>query len=152
TASATWIRSAPPSSPPRSRRPGRRAGRSRSRRRSPRQARSSERWKGAAVAELPSGTVTFLFTDVEGPTRLGEAQPQAVPAALARHDQLLHGVIAGHGGAVFKTVGDAFCAAFASPLPALQAAVALQHRLRVEPFPIDGVLRVRVALHTGVAE
>ena len=61
---------------------------------------------------LPSGTVTFLFTDIEGSTRLWEAQPAAMPAALARHDALVRYCIEARGGHIFKTGGDAFCAAF----------------------------------------
>ena len=59
-------------------------------------------------AELPSGTVTFLFTDIEGSTRLWEGQRAAMEAAVARHDQLLGGLIEDHGGYVFTTAGDAF--------------------------------------------
>ena len=64
------------------------------------------------MTETPTGTVTFLFTDIEGSTRLWEQHPEAMGAALARHDALLGAAIAAHRGYVFKTVGDAFCAAF----------------------------------------
>ena len=64
------------------------------------------------MADLPTGTVTLLFTDVEGSTRLWEAHPAAMQAALARHDALVRHCIEDHDGHVFKTVGDAFCAAF----------------------------------------
>ena len=63
-----------------------------------------------AATPLPAGTVTFLFTDIEGSTRLWEQYPEAMREALARHDALLRGVIEASGGAVFKTVGDAFYA------------------------------------------
>src|SRR5215217_6172992 len=66
----------------------------------------------ALVTDLQPEIVTFLFTDVEGSTRLWEAQPRAMSVALARHDALLHAAIESAGGTVFKTVGDAFCAAF----------------------------------------
>ncbi len=64
------------------------------------------------MSELPSGTVTFLFTDVEGSTRLWQAHPDAMGTAIARHDALLQQTVAAHGGIAFKTVGDAICAAF----------------------------------------
>ena len=60
----------------------------------------------------PSGTLTFLFTDIEGSTARWETQREAMAAALVRHDTLLRESIEGRGGTVFKTVGDAFCAVF----------------------------------------
>lgn len=101
---------------------------------------------------LPSGTVTFLFTDIEGSTRLWEERPQAMWGALARHDAILGMAIQAHGGHAFKTVGDAFYAAFALPTDALEAALAMQRTLRDEAWPETGPLRVRAALHTGAAE
>ena len=59
----------------------------------------------------PTGTVTFLFTDIEGSTKLWERHPSAMHTALARHDEILQRAIGSRGGYVFKTVGDAFCAA-----------------------------------------
>ena len=64
------------------------------------------------MATLPSGTVTLLFTDIEGRTRLWEAQPDPMHAALVRHDVLVRSAVEAAGGYVFKTVGDAFCVAF----------------------------------------
>jgi predicted ATPase/class 3 adenylate cyclase/Tfp pilus assembly protein PilF len=103
---------------------------------------------------LPSGTVTFLFTDVEGSTRLWEEQREQMQRALAGHDALLHEVIEREGGHVFKTVGDAFCAAFADPAGALAAALAAQQALATDGDLATGAgpLRVRMALHTGTAE
>src|SRR6266540_2707057 len=72
-------------------------------------------------AALPRGTVTFLFTDIEGSTRLWTQYPQAMGAAVARHEALLRDVITEAGGVVFKTMGDALCASFASALDALTA-------------------------------
>jgi hypothetical protein len=66
------------------------------------------------VADLPSGTVTFLFTDIEGSTRLWEECTEAMRLALAQHDALLEACIATHGGRVFKKGGDGFCAAFST--------------------------------------
>jgi predicted ATPase/class 3 adenylate cyclase/DNA-binding XRE family transcriptional regulator len=99
-----------------------------------------------------SGTLTFLFTDIAGSTRLWEQHPQAMPAALARHDAILHQAITAQGGHVFKTVGDAFCAAFADPQAGLLAALGAQQALAAEPWGTTGPLLVRMALHTGVAE
>src|SRR5579864_8099205 len=104
------------------------------------------------MAELPTGTVTFLFTDIEGSTRLWEQHPEAMQGALARHDALLRQAIEAHGGHVFKTVGDQFCAAFATPPDALAAALTAQQALGAEPWGEGGPLRVRMALHTGAAE
>ena len=70
------------------------------------------------MAAPPSGTVTFLFTDIEGSTQHVGEDPQAMRAALARHDEILRSAIEANGGHVFKTVGDAFCAAFpTAPMP-----------------------------------
>jgi len=66
------------------------------------------------MPHLPSGTVTFLFTDIEDSTRLWEVHPEAMRLALARHDALMRSAIEQHNSHVFKTVGDAFCAAFAT--------------------------------------
>ena len=104
------------------------------------------------MPEAPRGTVTLLFTDVEGSTRLWEAQPAAMRAALARHDALLRQCIDDHDGHVFKTVGDAFCAAFHTASDALAAALDAQRALHREPWPEGARLRVRMALHTGAAE
>jgi class 3 adenylate cyclase len=104
------------------------------------------------MSGLPSGTVTFLFTDIEGSTQRWQQQPDAMGSALARHDQLVRGAIEAHGGQVFKTVGDAFCAAFADPTAALAASLTAQRSLYGEPWGVTGPLRVRMALHTGRAE
>src|SRR5438477_10409305 len=72
----------------------------------------------------PSGTVTFLFTDIEGSTRRWEEYPQVMGAAVARHDALLRQTIEASGGYIFKTVGDAFCAAFPAARYAPTEAVA----------------------------
>ena len=101
---------------------------------------------------LPSGTVTFLFTDIEGSTRLWEQYPEAMRVALARHDALLREAIESNDGVVFKTVGDAFCAAFPTAPKALVAALAAQRALMAEPWETGVSLRVRMALHVGVAE
>ncbi len=105
------------------------------------------------MPDLPTGTVTFLFTDIEGSTKLWEQQPQAMKAALARHDAILRRNIEAQGGHVFKAIGDAFCAAFASAPDALNAALAAQRALLTEPWNEEiGALRVRMGLHTGSVE
>ena len=103
-------------------------------------------------APPPTGTLTFLFTDIEGSTRMWQAAPHAMQAALARHDAILRHDIEARGGHVFKTAGDAFYAAFATPWLALEAALAAQQRLRTEPWPPQAPIRVRIALHSGSAE
>jgi predicted ATPase/class 3 adenylate cyclase len=102
---------------------------------------------------LPTGTVTFLFTDIEGSTTRWEHHSAAMHAALARHDGLLRDAIEVHDGVVFKTVGDAFCAVFTAAPAALEAALTAQRALAAEPWPEElGAVRVRMALHTGTAE
>src|SRR5262245_58929345 len=101
---------------------------------------------------LPSGTVTFLFTDIEGSTKLWEEHPEAMKPALARHDALLRSAIETNDGVVFKTIGDAFCAAFHTAPDALNTALAAQRALHAEPWQEGLSLRVRMALHTGAAE
>ena len=107
---------------------------------------------GVVVNELPSGTVTFLFTDIEGSTRLWEEHPEAMKVALARHDAILRDAVAEHDGHVVKTTGDGVHAVFATAHDALDAAVAMQRGLAVESFGETGRLRVRMGLHTCEAE
>jgi predicted ATPase/class 3 adenylate cyclase len=102
--------------------------------------------------QIPSGTVTFLFTDIEGSTRIWESRREEMQVALVQHDQLLRWAIESTGGYVFKTVGDAFCAAFGSAVDALTAAVVAQRRLTTESSPTGLQLRVRMALHSGICE
>ncbi|HET9223432.1 MAG TPA: tetratricopeptide repeat protein [Roseiflexaceae bacterium] len=104
------------------------------------------------AAGLPQGTLTFLFTDIERSTRRWEEHPQAMRAALPRHDALLREAVEAHGGVIFKTVGDGIHAVFARPSDALAAALAAQRALVVEPWGAVGPLRVRMALHTGAAK
>src|SRR5262245_30273642 len=88
-----------------------------------------------AVA-LPQGTITFLFTDIEGSTRLWERHPRAMPAALARHDALFKEIVAAHGGVIFKTVGDSVLAAFAQAPDALATALAAQRAIGSEAWEL----------------
>ncbi len=101
---------------------------------------------------LPTGSLTFCFTDIEGSTQLWEQYPDAMRIALARHDALLRQAIEAHHGHVFKTMGDAFYAVFADAVQALEAALAAQRTLHAEAWEGITPLRVRIALHTGPAE
>ena len=91
----------------------------------------------------PSGTVTFLFTDIEGSTRRWETDPAAMRVELAAHDEALRGAIESHGGWLFKHTGDGVCAAFESARPAVDAAIRAQRSLG---------LPVRMGIATGEAE
>jgi predicted ATPase/class 3 adenylate cyclase len=100
---------------------------------------------------LPSGTVTFLYTDIEGSATLWEREPKPMQAALDRHHAILHHAVAGCGGHVYKIIGDAFQAAFEVAGHAVQAAVAAQRALSAEAWPTSVPLRVRMGLHAGYA-
>ncbi len=108
-----------------------------------------------AMPTLPTGTVTFLFTDIEGSTARWDHHPDAMRAALVRHDALLRAAVEAHAGHVFKTVGDAFCAAFATAGAGVAAAIAAQLAVAAEDWSAfgDGFLpiAVRMGLHTGEA-
>jgi predicted ATPase/class 3 adenylate cyclase len=104
------------------------------------------------MANLPTGTVTFLFTDIEGSTALWERDRAAMANAVQRHLALLNSAIAAHGGVHFKTVGDAVQAAFASAPAAIAASLAAQSALLAEEWKVVDALRVRMALHAGEAE
>jgi predicted ATPase/class 3 adenylate cyclase len=101
---------------------------------------------------LPSGTITFAFTDIEGSTQRWDRNRAAMQAALRRHDELMHAAIADHSGYVFKTIGDAFCAAFGRPEDAVAAMLDVQRALLAEDFAVLDGLPVRVAIHTGTAD
>ena len=100
----------------------------------------------------PSGTIAFLFTDVEGSTVLWEQHREAMALALERHDQILRSVVDTHGGYVFSTAGDAFSVAFARPVDAIAAAVEAQRALGAEAWPEGVELRVRMGAHAGTAQ
>jgi len=100
---------------------------------------------------LPSGTLSFLFTDIEGSTRLWETQPESMRAALAEHDEIMRRAVAAHSGLVFKTIGDAFCAVF--PTPSSAAAGAVQAQTAIADLSERTLpLKVRIAIQTGQAE
>lgn len=99
----------------------------------------------------PTGTVSFVFTDIEGSATLWERRPDAMKLALARHDAALREVISAHSGFIFKTVGDAFCAAFATASDALAAATAAQRMMQAEDWR-DTPIKIRIGLHSGAVE
>jgi len=103
------------------------------------------------TSNLPTGTVTFLFTDIEGSTPLWEREPDKMKEALEQHHAVLHQAIESHNGLVFKTVGDAFLAAFSLPAEAAQAAIAAQRALAVQTWATSVPIRVRMGIHIGPA-
>ena len=100
---------------------------------------------------LPSGTVTFLFTDIEGSTKLAQQYREAMPALLARHNQILHQAIEAHNGYIFQVVGDSFAAAFHSASDAIHATVDAQRALQNEAWTPANI-KVRMGIHTGAAQ
>jgi predicted ATPase/class 3 adenylate cyclase len=103
------------------------------------------------AGHLPSGTVTFLLTDLEGSTRMWEQDPVAMKAAMARHDELLEKTIAAHRGHVFARMGDGMATAFATARDAVSAAATFQEALVAEPWDTAPPLRARIGLHTDEA-
>lgn len=101
---------------------------------------------------LPSGTVTFLFTDIEGSTALWEAHPEEMREALARHDQLVRGQVVDFGGYVFASGGDGVAVAFSDAATAVRAALGVSAKLNVEAWPDPVRINVRMGLHSGTAD
>jgi WD40 repeat protein/class 3 adenylate cyclase len=98
---------------------------------------------------LPQGTVTFLFTDLEGSTRLWEAHPREMSDALARHKAIVRGAVESHGGMVFENTGDGMLAVFTSARDAVRAVLAAQTELTAEDWSkVTGPLTARMGLHT----
>src|SRR5262245_2223218 len=103
-------------------------------------------------ASKRSDIVAFLFTDIEGSTRLWEEHPRRMRDALASHDALAREAVDRNGGTIVKMSGDGFLAAFDDPLQALKAAFALQRSL-ADPVATNGIaLKVRCGTHVGTAE
>ena len=111
---------------------------------------------GQAIGErspgVPDAPRTFLFTDVEGSTRMWEQYPAGMRQALARHDAILSSAIDGNDGDIVKTTGDGLMAVFDGALDAVRASVAAQRALIAEPWPTTAPIRVRMGIHTGEAE
>jgi predicted ATPase/class 3 adenylate cyclase len=114
------------------------------------QASSGTTTRGGRAGGLPTGTVAFLFTDIEGSTRLARSLPDAFPGLLERHREILRGAFA--AGIEVDSAGDAFFVAFAEVAEAVRAAAEVQRRLAAEPWPEGGRVRVRIGLHVGAAE
>jgi predicted ATPase/class 3 adenylate cyclase/Tfp pilus assembly protein PilF len=106
---------------------------------------------GPPASARPTGTVAFLFTDIEGSTQRWESHRAAMDDVVKRHDALLREAIDRHNGYVFKAIGDAFCVAFARVSDAVAAAVDAQRALSTEDFSVVGGLPVRMGLHAGEA-
>ena len=105
-----------------------------------------------AAMQSPDGVVTFLFSDIEGSSRLWEQDPERMPAALARHDALVRAAVEANRGRVVKMLGDGVHAAFDDPRDAVRAAVEIQRRLS-DPAATNGIsLAVRCGLHAGLEE
>src|SRR5215212_1227325 len=102
-------------------------------------------------AALPHGTITFLFTDIQGSTRLLERLGPVYGEVLSTHGRLIRQAAADHGGVEVDTQGDAFFLAFADPAEAVAAAVDAQRRLLGHPWPHGEPVLVRMGLHTGTA-
>ena len=103
------------------------------------------------MRELPSGTVTFLFTDIEGSTRLLHEHGARYAELLSEHRRVLREAFARHGGVEVDTQGDAFFVAFARPRDAVEAAAAVQRTLAGHSWPGGVAVRVRIGVHTGEA-
>jgi predicted ATPase/class 3 adenylate cyclase len=101
--------------------------------------------------EAPSGTVTFLFTDVEGSTALWQDEPARLGRALDVHGGIIRTSVDQHDGHVFTTAGNSFAIAFARAKQAIDAAVEMQRELATVEWPVEPPLRVRMGLHTGEA-
>jgi predicted ATPase/class 3 adenylate cyclase len=108
--------------------------------------------RGNEVRELPTGTVTFLFTDLEGSTRLWDLHPDAMSEALARHDAILRNAVEQRNGHVVKTTGDGLFAVFPAAHDGIAAAAAAQRDLASAEWATPQPLRVRMGVHSGVAE
>jgi class 3 adenylate cyclase len=106
---------------------------------------------GRGVSEFPSGTVTFLFTDIEGSTRLVKALRERYPRVLAEHQRLVRAAIAAYAGHEVDTQGDAFFAAFAGAKQAVLCALEIQRALAAHEWPAGAPVRVRIGVHTGQA-
>jgi predicted ATPase/class 3 adenylate cyclase/Tfp pilus assembly protein PilF len=108
---------------------------------------------GTTGTPRPSGTVTFLFTDIEGSTRRWESNAQAMQLAFSRQEAILRQTIDANGGYAYKMIGDAFQAAFPTASQALRSAIDAQLALHSESWPEEiGEIKVRMALHSGATE
>ena len=108
--------------------------------------------------DKPTGNVTFLFTDIEGSTRLAQEFPESLPAAIEKHHSIMRKAIESNNGFVFETVGDSFCCSFEKAEDAVKAAIQIQINLSNEVCELSGqkgkncLIRVRIGIHSGNAE
>ncbi len=105
-----------------------------------------------AMTELPAGTVTFLFSDIEGSTRLWEEHPDAMRECLARHDEIMRSAVTAHDGVIVKTTGDGVHAAFPTAAGGIGAAIDAQRAITTTSWDAIGGLKIRIGVHTGEAE
>ena len=103
------------------------------------------------MSPLPSGTVTFLYTDIEGSTRLWELHRESMPDVLKRNDEIWRTAVAANNGQIYRITGDGYCAAFSNAAQALNSAAAAQLALYEEEWGAIEQLRVRAIVHTGSA-
>jgi class 3 adenylate cyclase len=106
---------------------------------------------GWRVSGLPDGVVTFLFSDIEGSTRLVKALREEYPGVLAEHRRLVRAAIAAHGGREVDTAGDGFFVAFGGATQAVVCALEVQRALAAHQWPAGAAVRVRIGVHTGQA-
>jgi class 3 adenylate cyclase len=104
------------------------------------------------MLSLPTGTITFLFTNIEGSTLLMEQRPQAMATAMLRHNEVIRGAVAAHAGSVFEQLGDSMYAAFARAGDGVAAALQAQLSLQSEDWRELAEIRAGMALHTGDVE
>ncbi|MBS1517823.1 MAG: tetratricopeptide repeat protein [Bacteroidetes bacterium] len=105
----------------------------------------------AIKKNLPSGNVTFLFTDIEGSTKLSQDFPESLNAVLERHNQILKEALESNNGFIYEMIGDSFFSAFENAMDAVKAAVEIQTELGKENWD-EAVIRVRIGIHSGNAE
>jgi predicted ATPase/class 3 adenylate cyclase len=108
--------------------------------------------ESSADPRWPEGTVTFLFTDIEGSARRLDTHPEAMQVAIVRTEALVREAAVGANGYVFKAIGDTTCAAFALAADAVAAALRAQRAVAAEPWPEAACVGLRAALHTGAVE
>jgi len=106
------------------------------------------------MPDLPTGTVTFLFTDIEGSTRLWEDAEQPMRTAMVRHDEIVDGIVQARNGVNVspRGEGDSRFIVFPDATDAVTAAIDLQRGLQAETWDLPRPIKVRIALHTGIAD
>lgn len=103
------------------------------------------------MTKIPTGFVTFLFTDIEGSTKLAQQFPELISGAIEKHNSILRNAIESNNGFVFDIAGDAFCSSFEKAEDAVKAAVTIQKNLLTEKWN-GASIKVRIGIHTGKAE